>query len=184
MVRPKRSVDGQAITGDDYASLAAALGIESIRFVELSGTPDMNACLYRERHGYCVGLSEGLTRQPSSVRHWVVAHELVHLVKHHGLVLRVWSVLVLLILLVTTWRLGLVAGVVVGPSGLLVHRWLGRAFERQADIEACRRVPRPDIRDLHAMLVTTPGDLAPSRFRRLMATHPAPAERLELLSRL
>ena len=80
--------------------------------------------------------------------------------------------------------LGLVAAFGAAVSCYLFHRWLARAFERQADIEASRQTERPDIRDLKGMTLAMSANLAPSMLRRLLQGHPAPAERLELLSRM
>ena len=169
---------------DSLHSLAAGLGLANVDVMIATDVAEINAFARRQGGRDTVTMSEGLTRQPTSLRNWIVAHELVHLRHHHqrrllsiGLVLAALVVGIGLVL-------GLAAAFGVAVLCYLVHRWLARAFERQADIEASRHTTRPDIRDLQGMTLAMNVNLAPSMLQRLLQGHPAPAERLELLSRL
>ncbi|MGH9245633.1 MAG: M48 family metallopeptidase [Acidimicrobiales bacterium] len=69
-------------------------------------------------------------------------------------------------------------------SGLLVvglvTRWVSRAFERQADLEALEVLRAPDeLIAMHRRLhVKNLADLDPGPLKRIMATHPPAAERM------
>jgi STE24 endopeptidase len=71
-----------------------------------------------------------------------------------------------------------------GQAGLvvlgLVTRWVSRAFERQADLEALDVLREPEqLVEMHRRLhVKNLADLDPGPVKRLLATHPPAAERM------
>lgn len=71
-----------------------------------------------------------------------------------------------------------------GQAGLMIvglaSRWMSRAFERQADLEALEVLREPDrVIEMHRRLhVKNLADLDPGWFKRTMATHPSAAERM------
>jgi STE24 endopeptidase len=62
----------------------------------------------------------------------------------------------------------------------LITGWMSRAFERQADLEALNVLRDPaQLIEMHRRLhVKNLADLDPGRLKRIMATHPPPAERM------
>ena len=62
----------------------------------------------------------------------------------------------------------------------VVTSWVSRAFERQADLDALDLLRQPGaMADMHRRLhVKNVSDLDPGPIKRLMGSHPAPAERL------
>jgi STE24 endopeptidase len=62
----------------------------------------------------------------------------------------------------------------------LITGWMSRAFERQADLEALDVLRDPaQLIEMHRRLhVKNLADLDPGRLKRIMATHPPPAERM------
>ena len=148
---------------------------------------------------------DNLLAQPHPVIASVVAHELGHWRRRHiARSIALGAVTSLLIFgalrVVATWdvalewagvssvadpaSLPLVVLVFVSASALtgLVQSWVSRAFERQADLDALEFT-----RDYDAFFETEHGlstrnliDLAPTWWRYIKASHPPPAERLEL----
>lgn len=131
---------------------------------------------------------------PPLVEH-VVAHELAHVRRRHAL----WASLLGAVLFLgvglssveLAWRVGegaerLPAVVLALAGGAAITQpvssWISRAHERRADLDACRLVTT-DLADVRAMYVAQRVLLAPSRPVRMVAAHPSPAERLELLRR-
>lgn len=159
--------------------LAQLFGLTGVEFVVVPGD-EINA----SSSGSTVSVNEATMRQPDPVCEWIVAHELAHIRSRHGKKL-LWLIALFCLAAIgaAVW-LNLLSGVVVATALFFGHRWVSRAFERQADITASRLVDRPDMRDLTEMALRSSGNLAPSVVRRMMGRHPAPAERLELLSRL
>lgn len=75
----------------------------------------------------------------------------------------------------------LLLAIQVGFTGVgLVTGWMSRAFERQADLEALDVLRDPDqLIEMHRRLhVKNLADLDPGPVKRIMATHPPPAERM------
>lgn len=146
-------------------------------------------------------LSARVLDGPSSGVDAVVAHELSHLALRHqrrallaaggvlaGQVALLWlaasrasadlapadaRLLPLLVLVV----------LVSGAGGRLALAWHSRAQERQADASAVELLGGPDAMRSHLRRVVVDGgaDLQPTAWRRLLSTHPAPADRLAAL---
>jgi Zn-dependent protease with chaperone function len=131
---------------------------------------------------------------PPLVQH-VVAHELAHVRRRHALWASLLGAVVFLVVGLSAvelaWRVGegperlpAVVLALVGGAAITqpVSSWISRAHERRADLDACRLVTT-DLADVRAMYVAQRVLLAPSRPVRIVAAHPSPAERLELLRR-
>jgi STE24 endopeptidase len=148
---------------------------------------------------------DNLLTQPAGVVASVVAHELGHYRRRHiakGALLGAISSIVLFVVLrlVSTWQTALDwAGVssikepaafplfilvFVAASSIIavVGAWFSRAHERQADLDALEITD-----DYDSFIATQRGlstrnliELAPPWWRYIRASHPAPAERLEL----
>jgi STE24 endopeptidase len=148
---------------------------------------------------------DNLLAQPHPVIGSVVAHELGHWRRRHiasSIALgTVTSFLLFLVLhMVSTWEvalrwagvdsikdpasLPLVLLVFVSASSLtgLVSAWLSRAHERQADLDALEISQDYDafIETEHGLSTRNLIDLAPTWWRYVRASHPPPAERLQL----
>ncbi|WP_293046762.1 M48 family metalloprotease, partial [Moorena sp. SIO1F2] len=65
----------------------------------------------------------------------------------------------------------------------LVTAWVSRAQERSADVGAMRVVGCPTPADAARLHGGDRADLAPPRWYRWYAHHPAPFERMEFLAR-
>ncbi len=173
------SSTGSPLRDQRLDELAARFGLVGVEFVVVHGN-EINA----SSSGSTVSINEATLRQPAPVSEWLIAHELAHIRLRHGRKL----LLLIVVLWLTTAAVfvwfNLFAGILTGVVLFAGNRWVSRAFERQADISASRLVDRPDMRDLTEMALRSSGNLAPSGMRRMMRRHPAPAERLELLSRL
>ena len=138
----------------------------------------------------------------------VVAHELGHW-KHRHLARKI-PILVAsqLVMFVTTWALlrwdGLLdwAGVsevgdpaslpllmALFPASMVVTNlgiaWLSRADERQADVHALEVLDDPPrlIEVFHRLAENHKADVDPSRWKRIQASHPPLAERMEMAKR-
>jgi STE24 endopeptidase len=148
---------------------------------------------------------DNLLEQSAGVVASVVAHELGHWRRKHivkGAVLGAITSLVLfgVLRLVSTWQTALDwAGVssVREPAAFplfilvfavtssvvgIIGAWISRAHERQADLDALEITDDYDsfIETEHGLSTKNLMDLAPPWWRYIRASHPAPAERLEL----
>jgi STE24 endopeptidase len=147
-----------------------------------------------------------LLEHPPEVVEQVVAHEIGHWQRRHlARQLPVAAAVALLVFaglrLVSEWEwLFDAAGLdpdlgfgdpaslplllLAGQAGLvvlgLVTRWVSRAFERQADLEALDVLREPErLVEMHRRLhVKNLADLDPGPVKRLLATHPPAAERM------
>lgn len=170
---------GSLLADQRLNELARSFGLDEVEFVVVAGD-EINA----SSSGNKVIFNKATLRQPVVIREWLAAHELAHLrLGHSRKLLLLATALTLIVASVLVW-FHVLAGVIAGLVLFLGHRWTSRAFERQADITALGVVARPDMRDLTELALRSSDDLAPSVLRRLVRRHPAPAERLELLSRL
>jgi Zn-dependent protease with chaperone function len=143
-------------------------------------------------------LSAHVLDGPRSGLDAVVAHELSHVSLRHprravlasGLVL---AAQVAVLWLATTWApaelapadarlLPLLVLVVLlsGAVGRLALAWYSRLQERQADASAVELLggAEPVLRHLRRIVVDAGADLQPTAWRRLLSSHPPPAERL------
>lgn len=152
-----------------------------------------------------VVLFDNLLAQPHAVISSVVAHELGHWRRRHiasGISLGAVTtfVMFLAIRLVAAWQpalnwagvdgvhdpasLPLVLLVFAAASALtgLLHSWVSRAHERQADLDALEITGDYDafVEMEHGLSTRNLIDLAPSWLRYVRASHPPPAERLRL----
>ncbi len=177
--RPAESPAASPLRNERLEVLAELFGLTDVEFVVVPGD-EINA----SSAGSTVSVNEATMRQPDPVCEWIIAHELAHIRSRHGQKLLLLTIAFWLAVAGAVVWLSLLSGAVVATVLLVGHRWVSRAFERQADITASRLIDRPDMRDLTEMALRSSGNLAPSVVRRMMGRHPAPAERLELLSRL
>lgn len=162
-------------------------------------TSDTNAQAIRHRGTNTVLLSPGLLGRAADVQSLVVAHEIAHLRLGHPSKLKVfmvaqtWVSVGLVWLLSYTlradldesWVYPLLATGYVGIWLLLrpAAAFVKRHFERDADkvsYELLGNVPTLVARQVHG---TKFANLNPSTIQLLLAEHPPPAERLELISR-
>jgi STE24 endopeptidase len=152
-----------------------------------------------------VVLFDNLLAQPHPVIESVVAHELGHWRRRHiarGVVLGTITTLLLFgaLRLVSTWRpaldwakvdniqdpaalpLVLLTFVAVTAVTGIVQAWFSRAFERQADLDALEITNDYDafVETEHGLSKRNLIDLAPTWWRYIRASHPPPAERLQL----
>ena len=152
-----------------------------------------------------VVLFDNLLEQPHPVVASVVAHELGHWRRRHvarGIAMGTLTSFLLFVVLrlVSTWEPALDwAGVeeISDPASLplvllvfaatsavtrLAQAWFSRAYERQADLDALEITQDHESFEQMERGLSTRNliDLAPSSWRYLSATHPPPAERLQL----
>lgn len=199
----------EAIAASDLDRLAVDSGIQPVTFARMSSDSieGLNAVTTGAGNERRIILTEDLLAADERLRRHIVAHELAHLGRGH---VRIAAVVTSLIAGAAVLCLGLLVSwgrpfevlglsdptdprglpTMVGLIGLLallavpVLAWLGRAHERQADEVAFRLggpIPLPLLRQLH---VTDRADLDPGFLARVMASHPAPAERLDLARRI
>ncbi len=208
----EEAVDPQSELGRELAEVADRFGLADLRFGTTDRTPGAgggeagpNAFSMGIGRNRRVVLTEALLAEGRPTRDFVVAHELTHLRRHHvavqslaQLVLPAAAVAAFAALVGwdRPWDLlnldpfdplgaavvPLVIGATSGVVGI-VPSWLSRAHERSADAGAVEAMgPLSD--SLARRLYLVPGvDLSPPWWTRLHAAHPAPAERLEFLSR-
>lgn len=144
-------------------------------------------------------------RLPPAPAEFVVAHELHHLAGRHpeaqlalGAVVVAGAVGAVAALGSTGWPWSLLGAdpsdpaalpltVLVAVAGGLATRipvaWALRGLERVADGGAIDAVGVPGRADARGLLLGAGAELAPPRWSRLLAGHPAPAQRLEYLAR-
>lgn len=186
----------------------AGLAISEVRVMDASKrTRKDNAFFTGFGQTRRVVLFDNLLAQPETAIECVVAHELGHWRRRHLarqlVVGTVTSFLVFLaVYLVSAWpaalrwaqvesvsdpaALPLVVLSLVGAQLLIRYfaAWYSRALERQADVEALELTDAAGFSEMMRGLVTRNlAELAPSRLSYLSATHPPPAERLELAKR-
>lgn len=162
------------------------------------------ACAIGWPPGGGVLVNRALLDAPPDLRRFVVAHELTHLARRHpliqaGLEVAAATSALAAVPIVVALRPGLLGRplddplampgavlvvYVVAAAARLPVAWVLRALERSADIGAASLVGPPDRAGIRALLLGSGLDLAPPRPGRLFATHPTPAERAELLTRL
>lgn len=192
--------------GTDLAQLAQRAGLALPR-VLVATNPSLGEGAYVAGMGRTRSLVLGaeLVLGSSSLRDAVVAHELGHWkLRHQRVSLACWAASAA-VLLGTAWLAGnagaarvvgasdladpravpvwLVVGGVVGLGGRVGMAAQSRAQERQADEFALRLLgERSGLAEhLRHHLLATDGELDPTGWWRLVATHPAPADRLALL---
>lgn len=199
----------EPIDDHSFDQLAGDLEVSFVRMDD-DANPGPNAMAMGWRR-VTVAMTSDLLEADEELQRHVVAHELSHVRHRDAHMAMAFTALVealaliLVARLVTTDRVRawldqlepelsiddprllpfIAAGLVVGVAGVRpLLAWLSRAHERRADLEAHRTAgPTPEwaLRQLH---VTNRGDLAPPRWVRIFLSHPAPAERLELASRV
>ncbi|MGH2759705.1 MAG: M48 family metalloprotease, partial [Actinomycetota bacterium] len=150
-------------------------------------------------------LFDNLLTQPESSVASIVAHEIGHWRRRHvarQIVLATVMSLGLFVVLrsVSTWdaalrwagvpslqdpaSVPLVALVFVAGNAVLgfLQNWVSRAFEREADVVALELTDDPDafVRMMRELVTKNLSDLAPSWWSYVRASHPPPAERLQL----
>ncbi len=184
----------------------AGVDVDSFGVVERSGhqpgspMTGHNAFVAGLGNGHRVVLTAALAEASPSVRDHVVAHELAHVARRDLTVSTgAWIAAVAGAFIAGGWfgpalhdafpALSELSALTFGAAialalGLLPVAWLSRAHERRADLDALRLLQTADVEDVREAFVTDRADLrAVPRLGRLWASHPSPAERLELAHR-
>lgn len=195
----------------DLEDVMASLGGEApvlVRRERRNWTPTehaVNAAASGFGRGQRITVADEFLDEPAPIRRFVLAHELSHLRNRHLLIQLVARTGTAVLAVVAVTQVGLSASVrsAIGVDPLTpvllpgvvwlvacvavamapISGWIARTHERVADAEALAAAG-PLSADLAARLYGQPtGDLNPPRWVRMLAHHPAPAERLEFAAR-
>lgn len=199
--------EGDDATGSwagDLAGLARRHGVDPVRFALVDeGGPNACAVGFGSRRQVLVDRS--LVNGPTSIRDFVVAHELTHLARHHPVIRAALGAVAALTVLLApvvlapggrpwSWfglrpddplSVPVTALVVLGAVAVVSApiAWVLRALERSADAGAVATVGPLDQAVAVELHLASGVELDPPLLTRLTAHHPGPAERVEMIAR-